>query len=90
MTKLTLFHASSNQLTTLPESFSECSSLECVFVNSNHLTSIPLDIPRKLLSLKRINFSNNSIAYLPSPFLDRFGSPDATTGLCDKVHTVIL
>lgn len=85
MTSLVLVHVSSNKLETLPDSVVECPSLEALYANGNEISGLPTGIGTRLTNLKRLNLSNNKIHVLPLDLTERFGEPDPTSGLCDKV-----
>jgi len=68
-----MLHLSSNQLTSLPDSIVECTSLESLYLNSNKLTCIPQGMAEALVLLKRLTLSHNNIEKLPQDFVERFG-----------------
>ena len=84
---LTLLHVSSNQLESLPLSISRCASLQAIYANGNKIQRLPETFGHKdsLQNLESCNLSNNSIGTLSPEFLERFGTPDSTTGKCSKV-----
>jgi Leucine-rich repeat (LRR) protein len=82
--RLTLLHVSSNSLSKLPPSLSECQSLTTLYANGNKITTIPEGISG-LSNLVNCNLSNNEISDIPKDFLERFGDPDIDTGKCSKV-----
>ena len=81
---LSLFHVSSNGLTSLPSSIVDCTSLKTIYANANNINSIPLAFA-KMKSLEKCNLSKNSINNLDDEFLARFGRPDKD-GKCTKVR----
>jgi Leucine-rich repeat (LRR) protein len=89
---LQLLHISSNQLTQLPDSLVECTTLTHIYANSNQLTALPAGM-EKLGSehqLERLNLSHNPLATLSPEFVAHFGTPDATTGLCETATCCVL
>lgn len=81
---LTLFHVSSNELTALPASLSECPSLATIYANANKIEILPQGLAH-MKSLASCNLSNNFIATLGDDFLERFGEPSENDGKCAKV-----
>lgn len=80
---LTLFHVSSNELTALPASLSECPSLATIYANANKIEILPQGLAH-MKSLASCNLSNNFIATLGDDFLERFGEPSENDGKCAK------
>jgi Leucine-rich repeat (LRR) protein len=88
---LQLLHISSNQLTHLPDSLVECTTLTHVYANSNQLTTLPAGMEKLgLEQLERLNLSHNPLATLTPQFVAHFGTPDATTGLCETATCCVL
>jgi Leucine-rich repeat (LRR) protein len=87
---LQLLHVSSNQLTHLPDSIVECTTLTHVYANSNQLTALPVGMEQGLPQLERLNVSHNPLATLSPQFVARFGTPDATTGMCETATCCVL
>jgi hypothetical protein len=86
---LQLLHVSSNQLTQLPDSLVECTTLTHVYANSTQLTALPAGI-ENLKQLERLNLTHNPLATLSPQFVAHFGTPDATTGLCETATCCVL
>ena len=82
---LILLQISSNRLTSLPMSLSECISLKAIYANGNKIETISEHLFDKMNCLSTCNLSNNQIESLPDDFIERFGQPDVTSGLCNKV-----
>merc|ERR1711971_967567 len=83
LTQLRLLHISSNELTSLPASLVYCPNLESLYANSNKLRSLPERFGSYLPKLKRLNLRQNAILSYTEEFVDRFGSADSITGLCE-------
>lgn len=82
--KLKLLHVSSNLLQSLPQSISDCTTLECIYANSNALNSIPTKMASSLIHLKHVNLCSNQIFQLPDDFIERFGNFDFDSMECIK------
>jgi Leucine-rich repeat (LRR) protein len=88
-TKLKLLHLSSNQLSSLPNSMSQCKALKTIYANGNKIQQLPNDeFLNHLKNLESCNLSNNGIHLLSKEFLERFGQPHATSGECKKVRLI--
>jgi Leucine-rich repeat (LRR) protein len=95
--KLTLISLSSNQLTKLPDTFVEATSLKEVYLNGNQLKVLPGGLS-KLGDLTKLNLAHNNIGHdvsddedaLPADFVERFGMPNVITGECDKDETCVV
>ena len=90
---LQLLHVSSNQLTQLPDSLVECTTLTHIYANSNQLTTLPAGIETlglKQHQLERLNLSHNPLSTLSPEFVAHFGTPDATTGMCETATCCVL
>lgn len=86
---LTLFHISSNEISSLPSSICECPSLTTIYANSNKIYDLPSNFSQ-MKSLESCNLSNNSITKLSVEFLERFGKPGEKDGKCMKVREIFL
>jgi len=82
---LSLLHVSSNKLTSLPDSITQCTSLCTLYVNGNAITSLPMNGWKNMKKLKTFNVGSNNLDALPDEFVERFGEPDSKTGDCTKV-----
>ena len=63
-TQITLLTLANNQLTSLPESFGNLSSLEYLDLENNQLTSLPESFGN-LSSLQSLHLDNNQLTSLP-------------------------
>ena len=84
---LDLLHISSNQLTALQHSISQCHSLKKIYANGNKIVNIPDKFFQHMKNLESCNLSNNQIKALPLDFVEQFGRPNVTSGICNKVST---
>lgn len=82
-----LLHVSSNVLRSLPNSISQCTTLETIYANGNLLDCIPNGIGLNLNNLRHFNISHNKIKDLPQDFVERFGNVDKKSGECAKVSS---
>jgi Leucine-rich repeat (LRR) protein len=95
--KLAMISLSSNQLTKLPDTFVEATSLKEVYLNGNQLKVLPGGLS-KLGDLTKLNLAHNNIGHdvsddedaLPADFVERFGMPNVITGECDKDETCVV
>jgi len=81
---LELLHISSNQLTALQHSISQCHSLKKIYANGNKIVNIPDKFFQHMENLVSCNLSNNQIKVLPLDFVEQFGHPIVTSGICKK------